>query len=427
MTTSVFSEMNHGFGDTFKSAAVEDAFFAPLSNPSSSSMGMGSSVSQMMSESMSMVDGATSLSATTPATIGVNDTLLHDASLATAAVGFEVSNNSVGDDEDFGDFEEATFTTAPILTPPSTTDVMGSISILEKTLDREDDIVHTMEAVVLSDAVSDMISPPSVPVASVPVSIEEFTKLNFDSFMVTSNVSAVSTSDDYATSSAISEQLSSPLRPQPSSSSTTAITTDIQDSSLPVPEIQSMPSPMGFNALDQLVLEDMDEPIPLTTDLLTATTNPADSSLLAGSFIASFGSSSSSGSMGMNTMASLPPFHNKTHSDPTTTLPTRKSILDLFDTNTASSSSQRDNYSALEVSSNLDDAALHTLAIQLADKKYFEESHCCFQKLAYRQAILALHKETKQDKALEIQRRLERQKVRIYFNLNPFYRSIDTA
>ena len=408
-----FSEMNHGIGDISKSTTDVDAVFGPLSDPLSSSVGMGSSGSQnMMNESISMVVATASLSTTMPVAIGMNETSPHHAGV----VGFEDSTNNVGDDEDFGDFEEATYATAP------TPGVMGSISIPKTTSDREDEIVHTMEAVVLTDTVSDMISTSSIPIVPAPVpapvSIEEFTKLNFDSFMVTSNVGVVSMSDDHATSSAISSQPSSPLRPQPSSSFTTD-TIGIHDSSLAVPEVQSLSSPMGFNALDQLVLEDMDEPIPLTTDLL-ATTNPADSSLLGGPFVASFGSSSSmSSTMGLNTMTGLPPFHN-THSNhamtttSTTTTPTRISILDLFDTNTASSSSsssQRDNYSALEVSSNLEDSALHTLAIQLADKKYFDESHCCFQKLAYRQTILALLKETKQENALDMQRRLERQKV----------------
>ena len=392
--------------DISKSPTDMDAIFAPLSDPHASNMGMGSSGSQqqmIMSESMSMMDTTATLMTTTPVSISINnETVSHHAG---DAVTFKDLTNDTEDDEDFGDFEEATFSSAPIST--STT---ADMIIPETTFPREDENMHAIDAMVFSDAASDMISSsssvPVVPIpTSVPKSIEEFTKLNFDSFMVTNNVNAASTSDNDARSSAIFEQPSSPVRHQ----STSLFTTDtigVHDSSLSTSEVQSMPSPMGFNALDQLVFEDMDEPIPLTTNLLT-TIIPVDKSLLSGSF-ASFGSSSSTSvSMGMNNMT------GGAMTKSSTTLPTRASILDLFDTNTASSSSQRNNYSALEVSSNLDDSALHTLAIQLADKKYFEESHCCFQKLAYRRTILALHNETKQDKVLDIQRRLELQKVSI--------------
>ena len=391
--------------DISKSPTDMDAIFAPLSDPHASNMGMGSSGSQqqmIMSESMSMMDTTATLMTTTSVSISINnETVSHHAG---DAVTFKDLTDDTEDDEDFGDFEEATFSSAPIST--STT---ADMIIPETTFPREDENMHAIDAMVFSDAASDMISSsvPVVPIpTSVPKSIEEFTKLNFDSFMVTNNVNAASTSDNDARSSAIFEQPSSPVRHQPTSLFTTD-TIGVHDSSLSTSEVQSMPSPMGFNALDQLVFEDMDEPIPLTTNLLT-TIIPVDKSLLSGSF-SSFGSSSSTSvSMGMNNMT------GGAMTTSSTTLPTpRVSILDLFDTNTASSSSQRNNYSALEVSSNLDDSALHTLAIQLADKKYFEESHCCFQKLAYRQTILALHNETKQDKVLDIQRRLELQKVSI--------------
>ena len=252
---------------------------------------------------------------------------------------------------DFGEFEEATDAAAT-----ATAAAAAASSTITATVTIDD---HEEE---------DMSAPSPTPLSApapalVPAkSIEEFTKMNFDTFAVDAGSNGAALAHLDASAPVAASPIDDHFAPGPLSVSVPAASTT------PPAEPDNATSPMGFDALDQLVFEDNPDlhvvpEAPLAP--LVPLVPPAEP--LRGAFHGGSGKSM----LGQPTADILDLFGAPSSSS------------SFSSSSSASAAGDDDAWAALDVPPGLGDDDLEALATALADRDYMEEAHCCLRKRAY--------------------------------------------